>query len=163
AASRAAQVSSRAAQASSPTEPSAFSPAHMAMSAEPTATRAEQAAVHSVPAAFPHERPASRAEHPSGRARQASISPAQASVQAVDVSPTKGIGSSMSDSARELREPGPGLEREFEAIYRREFPLALRFARRYVNDDDAEDVVQSVFMGYWEGYTQRPALVFGAD
>jgi len=69
----------------------------------------------------------------------------------------------MSDSARELREPGPGLEREFEAIYRREYPLALRFARRYVDDDAAEDVVQSVFMGYWEGYTQQPALVFRAD
>jgi len=69
----------------------------------------------------------------------------------------------MTDSARELREPGPELEREFEAIYRREYPLALRFARRYVDDDAAEDVVQSVFMGYWEGYTQRPALVFGTD
>jgi RNA polymerase sigma-70 factor (ECF subfamily) len=69
----------------------------------------------------------------------------------------------MSDSARELREPDPGLEKEFEAIYRREYPLALRFARRYVDDAAAEDVVQSVLMRYWEGYTQKPALVFGAD
>jgi RNA polymerase sigma factor (sigma-70 family) len=69
----------------------------------------------------------------------------------------------MSVSARELREAGPGLEKEFEAIYRREFPLALRFARRYVDDAAAEDVVQSVFMRYWEGYTQQPALVFGPD
>jgi RNA polymerase sigma-70 factor (ECF subfamily) len=69
----------------------------------------------------------------------------------------------MSVSARELREPGRALEREFEAIYRREFPLALGFARRYLDDDAAEDVVQAVFMEYWEGYTQQPALVFGAD
>jgi len=69
----------------------------------------------------------------------------------------------MGVSARELREPGPALEHEFEAIYRREFPLALRFARRYLDDEAAEDVVQAVFMEYWEGYTQQPALVFGAD
>jgi RNA polymerase sigma-70 factor (ECF subfamily) len=65
--------------------------------------------------------------------------------------------------AREIREPGPELEREFEAIYRREFPVALRFARRYVDDATAEDVVQSVFMKYWDGYTQTPALVFRPD
>lgn len=69
----------------------------------------------------------------------------------------------MSVNAREERAPGPELEKEFEAIYRREYPLALRFARRYLDDAEAEDVVQSVFMRYWEGYTQRPALVFGAD
>lgn len=65
--------------------------------------------------------------------------------------------------ARELRNPSPDLEREFEAIYRREFPVALRFARRYVDDAAAEDAVQSVFMKYWEGYTQTPALVFRPD
>jgi RNA polymerase sigma-70 factor (ECF subfamily) len=65
--------------------------------------------------------------------------------------------------AREIREPGPELEREFEAIYRREFPVALRFARRYVDDATAEDAVQSVFMKYWDGYTQTPALVFRPD
>jgi RNA polymerase sigma factor (sigma-70 family) len=63
-------------------------------------------------------------------------------------------------SARETSEWSPKLEREFEAIYRREFPVALRFARRYVDDATAEEVVQSVFMKYWEGYTQKPALVF---
>ncbi len=67
------------------------------------------------------------------------------------------------DGAREIREPGPDLEREFEAIYRREFPVALRFARRYVDDATAEDAVQSVFMKYWEGYAQTPALVFRPD
>lgn len=65
--------------------------------------------------------------------------------------------------AREIRDAGPELEREFEAIYRRQFPVALRFARRYVDDAAAEDAVQSVFMKYWEGYTRTPALVFGSD
>jgi len=65
--------------------------------------------------------------------------------------------------ARETREPSPELEREFEAIYLREFPVALRFARRYVDDATAEDTVQTVFMRYWEGYTQTPALVFRPD
>jgi RNA polymerase sigma-70 factor (ECF subfamily) len=69
--------------------------------------------------------------------------------------------------ARETRESSPELarelEREFETIYRREFPLALRFARRYVDDAAAEDAVQSVFMKFWEGYTQTPALVFRPD
>ena len=66
-------------------------------------------------------------------------------------------------SAREIREGCPELEREFEAIYRREYPVALRFARRYVDDDRAEDAVQAVFMKYWEGYTRTPALVFRPD
>jgi RNA polymerase sigma-70 factor (ECF subfamily) len=65
--------------------------------------------------------------------------------------------------ARERREQSPELEREFEAIYRREFPVALRFARRYADDAAAEDAVQTVFMKYWEGYTQTPALVFRPD
>jgi DNA-directed RNA polymerase specialized sigma24 family protein len=69
----------------------------------------------------------------------------------------------MGVSAREFREPGPAHEKEFEAIYRRKFPLALRFARRYLDDEAAEDAVQAVFMEYWEGYTRRPALAFGAD
>lgn len=65
--------------------------------------------------------------------------------------------------ARELRSPGPELAHEFEAIYRREFPAALRLARRYADDAAAEDAVQTVFLRYWEGYTRTPALVFTAD
>ena len=57
----------------------------------------------------------------------------------------------------------PGTRKEFEVIYRREYPVALRFARRYLDDEAAEDAVQAVFMEYWEGYTRRPALAFGAD
>src|SRR5512146_13210 len=74
-----------------------------------------------------------------------------------------GAGPCMGDSARELRAPGPELEKAFEAIYRREDPLALRFARRHLDDAAAEDVVQSGFVRDWEGYTQQPALVFVAD
>ena len=64
------------------------------------------------------------------------------------------------EDPRELREPGPELEQEFQAIYMREFPKALMFARRYGDDAEAEDAVQSVFMKVWEGYTLRPAYVF---
>ncbi|HEX7121504.1 MAG TPA: RNA polymerase sigma factor, partial [Gemmatimonadaceae bacterium] len=68
------------------------------------------------------------------------------------------------NGARELRDPHPGLEAEFEAIYKREFPLALRLARRRLKDDDAaEDVVQTVFLRIWEGYASTPALVFRPD
>lgn len=68
-------------------------------------------------------------------------------------------------SARELRDPAPRavLEREYAAIYSKQFPIAVRFARRYVDEATAEDVVQTVFMKYWEGYTRTPALVFRAD
>ena len=66
--------------------------------------------------------------------------------------------------ARELHAPHPGLEAEFEAIYKREFPFALRLARRRLKDDDkAEDAVQTVFLRIWEGYTSTPALVFRPD
>lgn len=81
----------------------------------------------------------------------------------VGTRPSDSSDSGGDHGARETREWSPALEREFEAIYRREFPVALRFARRYMDDDTADDVVQSVFMKYWEGYTQRPALVFGPD
>jgi RNA polymerase sigma-70 factor (ECF subfamily) len=69
-------------------------------------------------------------------------------------------------SARELREPATlraALEREYAAIYTREYPVALRFARQYVDQASAEDAVQTVFMTYWEGYTRTPPLVFRAD
>jgi RNA polymerase sigma-70 factor (ECF subfamily) len=69
-------------------------------------------------------------------------------------------------SARELREPAPpraALEREYLAIYTREYPVALRFASQYVDRASAEDAVQTVFMKYWEGYTRTPPLVFRAD
>lgn len=45
----------------------------------------------------------------------------------------------------------------------REYPVALRFACRYVDRSTAEDVVQTVFTTYWEGYTPTPPLVFRAD
>ncbi len=84
-------------------------------------------------------------------------------LQVVGAPPADSSDGRGDQGARETREPGPELEREFEAIYRREFPVALRFARRYVDDATAEDAVQSVFMKYWEGYTQTPALVFRPD
>ena len=65
--------------------------------------------------------------------------------------------------ARETREPSPDLELEFEAIFRREYPAAIRFAQRYVDEMTAEDAVQAVFMRFWEGYTRTPALVFTGD
>jgi len=66
---------------------------------------------------------------------------------------------------RELRDPADraDLEREYSAIYTREYPVALTFARRFVDGGTAEDVVQTVFMKYWAGYTRTPPLVFRAD
>ena len=84
-------------------------------------------------------------------------------LQKAGIPPADSSDGDIDHGARETREQSPKLEREFEAIYRREFPVALRFARRYVDDAPAEDAVQSVFMKYWEGYTQTPALVFGPD
>ena len=83
---------------------------------------------------------------------------AQPETQPAESDAAGGLG-----GARELRPPGPEVEREFEAIYRRDFPAALKLARRYVDDATAEDAVQTVFMRYWDGYTQTPALVFTAD
>lgn len=67
------------------------------------------------------------------------------------------------ESARERRDPHPGLEKEFADIYKAEYPAALCFARGFVDEDTAEDVVQKVFLRYWEGYAETPALVFRAD
>ena len=76
-------------------------------------------------------------------------------------------------SARKLRdsneprapsgEVAPALAAEFEAIYRREQPVAQAYARRFVGRATADDVVQAVFATYWEGYVATPARVFGAD
>ncbi len=65
--------------------------------------------------------------------------------------------------ARERRDPSPELEHEFETIYRREYPVALRYARRHVDDDTAEDAVQTVFVRFWEGYVATPPLAFRID
>lgn len=87
--------------------------------------------------------------------------------------PFSGTGGARQQSAREVRdaeapqerstEVAPALAREFEAIYRREYPEALAYARRYVDRDVADDIVQAVFAGYWEGYAATPARVFGSD
>lgn len=67
--------------------------------------------------------------------------------------------------AREGRRSAGAAEeaREFEVVYRREYPIAVAFALRYADRDTAEEVAQAVFAAYWTGYTETPAIVFGAD
>lgn len=85
-------------------------------------------------------------------------------------SPLKPFTAAVGDhrgSAREVRlvgvEPPSALAREFDAIYRREQPVALAYARRYVDADTADDVVSAVFTSYWEGYGETPPRVFSDD
>jgi RNA polymerase sigma-70 factor (ECF subfamily) len=81
--------------------------------------------------------------------------------------PHAGASEAAYRSAREARnesaDPAPQLAREFEAIYGREYSAALAHARRFVDHDTAEDVVQAVFASYWEGYAATPPRVFSSD
>lgn len=83
------------------------------------------------------------------------------------LAPCTGVLGQRRQSACELRNTAsellPALSRQFEVIYRREYPIALSCARHYADRDTASDVVAEVFAAYWKGYSVRPPRVFGAD